>query len=68
MTNVENRASVAEIWPFEILAPGRGRWWRGGAVLLDLDVADPNTSTVVEDLQVNQKITVASLDIFGKTK
>jgi len=34
----------------------------------DLDVANPNTSTVVEDLQVNQKITVASLDIFGKTK
>jgi hypothetical protein len=34
----------------------------------DLDVADPNTDTAVEDLQINQKITVASLDIFGKTK
>ena len=34
----------------------------------DLDVADPNTDTTVEDLQINQKITVASLDIFGKTK
>jgi hypothetical protein len=34
----------------------------------DADVADPNTDTTVEDLQINQKITVASLDIFGKTK
>jgi len=34
----------------------------------DADVADPNTDTAVEDLQINQKITVASLDIFGKTK
>ena len=34
----------------------------------DNDVADPNTDTSVDDLQINQKITVASLDIFGKTK
>jgi len=34
----------------------------------DADVADPNTDTIAEDLQINQKITVASLDIFGKTK
>jgi len=34
----------------------------------DSDVADPNTDTTAEDLQINQKITVASLDIFGKTK
>ena len=31
------------------------------------DVADPNTETQAEDLQVNQKITVASLEVFGKT-
>jgi hypothetical protein len=34
----------------------------------DADVANPSTDTIAEDLQVNQKITVASLDIFGKTK
>jgi formylmethanofuran dehydrogenase subunit C len=34
----------------------------------DTDVADPNTDTSVDDLQVNQKITVASLQVFGKTK
>ena len=34
----------------------------------DSDVADPNTDTTNEDLQVNQKITVASLDLFGTTK
>ena len=34
----------------------------------DADVANPNTDTTAEDLQINQKITVASLDIFGKTK
>jgi hypothetical protein len=34
----------------------------------DADVADSNTDTTAEDLQINQKITVASLDIFGKTK
>ena len=34
----------------------------------DADVADPNTETTAEDLQINQKITVASLDIFGKTR
>jgi len=31
------------------------------------DVADSNTDTVNEDLQINQKITVASLQVFGKT-
>ena len=34
----------------------------------DADVANPATDTIAEDLQINQKITVASLDIFGKTK
>jgi hypothetical protein len=34
----------------------------------DADVEDSNTDTTAEDLQINQKITVASLDIFGKTK
>ena len=34
----------------------------------DNDVADSNTDTVEDDLQVNQKITVASLSVFGKTK
>ena len=34
----------------------------------DSDVADSNTDTTADDLQINQKITVASLDIFGKTK
>jgi len=34
----------------------------------DNDVADPNTDTSVDDLQINQKITVASLEVFGKTK
>ena len=34
----------------------------------DSDVADPNTDTVADDLQINQKITVASLEVFGKTK
>jgi hypothetical protein len=34
----------------------------------DADVADYNTDTTADDLQINQKITVASLDIFGKTK
>ena len=33
----------------------------------EADVADPNTETQAEDLQVNQKITVASLEVFGKT-
>jgi len=32
------------------------------------DVADNNTDTTEQDLQVNQKITVASLQVFGKTK
>ena len=34
----------------------------------DSDVADSNTDTVADDLQINQKITVASLEVFGKTK
>ena len=34
----------------------------------DNDVADPNTDTSGDDLQINQKITVASLQVFGKTK
>jgi len=34
----------------------------------DNDVADTNTDTTADDLQVNQKITVASLQVFGKTK
>ena len=34
----------------------------------DADVADTNTDTSVDDLQINQKITVASLQVFGKTK
>ena len=34
----------------------------------DSDVANPNTDTVVSDLQINQKITVASLQVFGKTE
>ena len=32
------------------------------------DVADPNTSTKAEDLQRDLNITVASLEVFGKTK
>ena len=32
------------------------------------DVADPNTSTKAEDLQRDLKITVASLQVIGKTK
>ena len=32
------------------------------------DVANPNTSTKKEDLQQDLKITVASLQVFGKTK
>ena len=34
----------------------------------DADVANSATDTVAEDLQINQKITVASLSVFGKTK
>ena len=34
----------------------------------DSDVADTNTDTTADDLQINQKITVASLSVFGKTK
>jgi hypothetical protein len=32
------------------------------------DVADPNTPTKAEDLQRDLKITVASLEVIGKTK
>jgi hypothetical protein len=32
------------------------------------DVANTDSDTVAEDLQINQKITVASLTVFGKTK
>ena len=34
----------------------------------DADVANTASDTVAEDLQINQKITVASLTVFGKTK
>jgi hypothetical protein len=34
----------------------------------DADVADPNTPTKAEDFQQDLKITVASLQVFGKTK
>ena len=34
----------------------------------DADVANNDTDTTGEDLQINQKITVASMSIFGKTK
>jgi len=34
----------------------------------DSDVADTSTDTTTDDLQINQKITVASLSVFGKTK
>ena len=34
----------------------------------DADVANNATDTKAEDLQINQKITVASMSIFGKTK
>jgi len=34
----------------------------------DSDVADTSTDTTTDDLQINQKITVASLTVFGKTK
>jgi len=32
------------------------------------DVANPNTSTQIEHLQRDVQITVASLEVFGKTK
>jgi hypothetical protein len=34
----------------------------------DADVTDNNTDTTEQDLQINQKITVASLQVFGKIK
>jgi hypothetical protein len=34
----------------------------------DNDVANPNSDTTNDDLQINQKITVDSLEVFGKTE
>ena len=34
----------------------------------DNDVADTNSDTTNDDLQINQKITVDSLEVFGKTE
>ena len=34
----------------------------------DADVADPNTDTTAEDFRKDVGITVASLQVFGKTK
>jgi hypothetical protein len=34
----------------------------------DVDVADPNTDTIKDDFQQDLEITVASLEVFGKTK
>jgi len=34
----------------------------------DTDVADPNTDTIENDFQQDLEITVASLEVFGKTK
>jgi hypothetical protein len=34
----------------------------------DKDVADPTTSTTKEDFQQDVEITVASLNVFGKTQ
>jgi len=34
----------------------------------DVDVADPNTDTIEDDFQQDLEITVASLEVFGKTK
>ena len=34
----------------------------------DKDVADPTTDTVQSDLQQDLQVTVASLEVFGKTK
>tara|TARA_R110002020_G_scaffold126441_4_gene284204 strand:+ start:1280 stop:1495 length:216 start_codon:yes stop_codon:yes gene_type:complete len=34
----------------------------------DQDVADPKTATVQADFQQDVEITVASLNVFGKTK
>ncbi len=37
-------------------------------VEFDADVADTNTDTKVEDFRQDLEITVASLEVFGKTK
>jgi len=34
----------------------------------DFDVADPNTDTTEDDFRQDLEITVASLEVFGKTK
>ena len=34
----------------------------------DVDVADPNTDTTEDDFRQDLEITVASLEVFGKTK
>ena len=34
----------------------------------DNDVADPNTDTTEDDFRQDLEITVASLEVFGKTK
>ena len=34
----------------------------------DKDVVDPTTDTVQSDLQQDLQVTVASLEVFGKTK
>ena len=34
----------------------------------DVDVAGPNTDTIKDDFQQDLEITVASLEVFGKTK
>lgn len=33
----------------------------------EADVKDPSTDTTAKDLQINQNITVDSLQVFGKT-
>tara|TARA_B100001939_G_scaffold296372_1_gene270300 strand:+ start:287 stop:472 length:186 start_codon:yes stop_codon:yes gene_type:complete len=37
-------------------------------VEFDKDVSDPTTDTVQSDLQQDLQVTVASLEVFGKTK
>ena len=40
----------------------------GSMAEFNADVANPNTPTQVEHLQRDVQITVASLEVFGKTK
>jgi hypothetical protein len=40
----------------------------GSMAEFNADVANPNTPTQVEHLQRDVRITVASLEVFGKTK